>query len=175
MLSSLSDLYRMKLEFKRKWESHFIPSHSKVLKSFKLHSSFYDSNKQTINLIILLTFQNLGCYNPRNEFFQNRRRSGDLRAKAGGPQGAHKPCGRSQGRPAATRLVASLELPCPSSLAYIFPKIPETIRASTKPLFRRRKLPFSRDLIWIPFPVPCRRGLWSWRASSSTSSPSNDS
>ena len=70
-----------------------------------------------------------------------------------------------------TRIVASLEHPCPSSLAYIFPKIPEKIRASTKPLFRRRKLPFPRDLIWRPFPVPCRRRLWSWRASTSISLP----
>ena len=53
------------------------------------------------------------------------------------------------------------ERPSPRSLAYIFPKIKQKMRGSTKILFRRRNLPFPRDLIWRPFPTPCRRGLWS--------------
>ena len=34
---------------------------------------------------------------PEEIFFRNGRRSGDLRAKAGGPQGPHKPPPRGQG------------------------------------------------------------------------------
>ncbi len=71
----------------------------------------------------------------------------------------------------ASRLVASLAPPDLASSPIYSLKYRKKIRESTKTLFRRRKLPFPRDLIWRPFPVPCRRGLWSWRASTSTSSP----
>ena len=86
-----------------------------------------------------------------------------------GYRGPTSPLSATRG--AASRLVATLAPPWPSSFAYIFPKIQKKIKGSTKILFCRRKLPFPRDLIWRPFPVPCRRGFWSWRASSSTSSP----
>ena len=77
----------------------------------------------------------------------------------------------TRGEAAVGRIVASLAASSPRSLAYKFPNIPQKIRGPSKIIFRRRKLPFPRDLIWRPFSVPCRRGLWSWRASTSTSSP----
>ena len=108
---------------------------------------------------------------PRNGFFPNGRSPGGFLAKPSGLQGAHKPPLCHQGEAAVGRLVASLAAPRPRSLAYKFPNIPQKIRGASKILFRRRKLPFPRDLISSPFPAPCRRGLWSWRASSSSSSP----
>ena len=77
----------------------------------------------------------------------------------------------TRGEAAVSGLVASLAAPRSRSSAYIFPNIPQKIRGASKILFRRRKLPFPRDLIWRPFPASYRRGLWSWRASSSSSSP----
>ena len=54
-----SSLIAFEFEFTGEGESPFIPSHSKVLKSFKFHTSFNHSRKQTNKLIIILTFQNL--------------------------------------------------------------------------------------------------------------------
>ena len=73
-------------------------------------------------------------------FFHNRRHAGDLRTKAGDLGGGHKPTRPVLGgRP--SRLVSSPWLPCPRFFAYIFPKIPEKIRRSSKVLFCLRKIP----------------------------------
>ena len=68
-----------------------------------------------------------------------------MRAKAGKPQGPHKPSPRGQGEAAAHRLVGAL---CPRGCPYILPKNPKKIRRSSKVLFRRRKLLSSQDPIW---------------------------
>ena len=77
--------------------------------------------------------------NCQKDFFRNRKRSGSLRIRAGGLQGPHKPLAAARG-PAPPRLVGSLGHLCPRSFAYIFPKIPEKMKRSTKILFCRRKL-----------------------------------
>ena len=59
MLSSLTDFTWMNLNSKENVKVILFPLIQKFLKSFKLHSSFNHSSKQTNNLIIILTFQNL--------------------------------------------------------------------------------------------------------------------
>ena len=64
---------------------------------------------------------------PEKKFFFNGRRSGDLRANAGGAEGPHKPSPRGQGEAAAHRLVAPLDALCPRGCANIFPKNPKKL------------------------------------------------
>ena len=64
MSSSLIAFNWMNLNLPEKGKVISFPLIQKFLKSFKLHSSFTHSIKQTNNLIIILTFQNLGCYKP---------------------------------------------------------------------------------------------------------------
>ena len=63
--------------------------------------------------------------NPRKDFFCNGRRSGSLRAKAGEPQGPHKPPPRGQGEPRHPGLWApwrSPDLDLAPINSQIFPK-----------------------------------------------------
>ena len=108
---------------------------------------------------------------PRNDFFPNGISPGAFGPSQVGSREPTRPYSTTRGEAAVGRLVASLAAPWPRSLAYKFPNIPQKMRGASKILFRPRKLPFRRDLIWRPFLAPCRRGLWSWRASSSSSSP----
>ena len=64
MSSSLFAFKRLNLNSSEMGKVILFPLIQKFLKSFKFHSSFNHSNKQKINLIILLAFQNLGCYKP---------------------------------------------------------------------------------------------------------------
>ena len=50
-------------------------------------------------------------------------------------------------------------------------EIPKPTEASTKILFHHRNLLFPRDPILGPFSASCRRGIRSWRASTSTLLP----
>ena len=65
MLSSLTDFKWMNLNSKEKWESHFIPSHSKVLKKFQIPLKFQSlkqTNSQSNNYINIPKFIILWCY-----------------------------------------------------------------------------------------------------------------
>ena len=139
--------------------------------------SFFGTNLLTqcqvrvpvFSVFLTLFRSDFGTESKRNKIPRiNVSRTEEDRGTWGPRQEAHKPWRRGQGGPAVTRPVASLELPCPSSLAYIFPKILEKIKASTKPLFHRRNLLYPWDPIWGPFPAIYRRGIRSRRASTST-------
>ena len=108
--------------------------------------------------------------NPEMIFSQTEEVQGAFGPRQVGSREPTSPHSATMGEAAVGRLVASLAAPSPRSLAYKFPNVPQKIRGASKILFRRRKLPFPRDLIWRPFPARCWRGLWSWRASSSSSS-----
>ena len=64
MSSSLFAFKRLNLNSSEMGKVILFPLIQKFLKSFKFHTSFNHSSKQTNNLIIILTFQNLGCYKP---------------------------------------------------------------------------------------------------------------
>ena len=89
--------------------------------------------------------------NPRKDFFRNERRSGGLRAKAGGPRGPISPHLAARGEAATHRFVGPLDALCPRFCAYISPKIPQKIRRSSKVLFRRHKLLSPQDPFWGTF------------------------
>ena len=64
-----------------------------------------------------------------------------------------------------------LVTPWPRSSSYIFTYIPKPPEASRKTLFHHCNLPFPWDPILGAFPAPCRRGIRSRRASTSTLLP----
>ena len=79
--------------------------------------------------------------------------------------------GRHEARGSAPTLVGPSWAPWPSSFAYIYSYALKTSRGATKPLFHCRNLLFLWDPILGPFPAPCRRGIRSRRASTSTLLP----
>ena len=79
----------------------------------------------------------------------------------------------TRARPGGRALQACGPLVAPLDLipAYKFSNIPKPTESHPKHFFRRRKSLFLRDPIWRPFPVLCRRGNRSRRASTSTLLP----
>ena len=55
-----------------------------------------------------------------------------------------------------------------TSSSYIYPCTRKTLETEQTPYFHRRNLLYPWDPILGPFPVSCRRGHWSGRASTST-------
>ncbi|KAE8766980.1 hypothetical protein D1007_61721 [Hordeum vulgare] len=108
---------------------------------------------------------------PEKIFFRNGRRSGDLRAKAGGPRGPTSPHPAARGEVVAHRLVGPVDVLYPRFCTYISLKNPQKITRSSKGLFRRRKLLSPQDPIWGTFWCPTEGGIRIRRASSSTPSP----
>ena len=82
-----------------------------------------------------------------------------LESQGRGPQGPHKPSPHGQGEAAVHRLVAPLDALWPRGCAYIFPKIPEKIKRSSKILIRHHKLLSPQDPIWGTFWCPAGGGF----------------
>ena len=107
-------------------------------------------------------------WNFRESYFWNKRNPGDLEWMSRNKRGSHEVgrCALGGGR--APTLVGPSRLSWPTSFAYIYLRTPKTSRSTTKPYFHRRNLLYPWDPILGPFPVLCRRGNRSWRASTST-------
>ena len=86
-----------------------------------------------------------------------------------GSQGSNEAATRQEGAPPT--LVAPSLLHRPTSFAYIYSYTLKTSRRATKPLFHCRNLLYPWDPLLGRFPTICRRGIRSWRASTSTPLP----
>ena len=84
-------------------------------------------------------------------FFSKQKKIEKPENQGRGPAGTPQALMERPGGPAPPWLVGSLGHLYPRFCAYIFPKILEKIRRSSKVLFRRRKLLSPHDPIWGTF------------------------
>ena len=110
-------------------------------------------------------------WNLRERDFRNERDPEDLDPTSRKLPGSHEVGGAPTPLGAPSTLVGPLLLHRRTSSSYIYPYTLETSYTEPKPYFHRRNLLYLRDPILGPFPVLCRRGNQSRRASTSSPRP----